>query len=186
LCNWTVCGRDDFADGDHGSYVFAGFVAGPDQAWAWPRNRCPLSVRDPTIGGMGLPRYRRPSLRNLTGHTRVKRRVQRQLGISQVQAWTKPSRVKQRAKQLVGYHSPAARVVRNTAKGRFTSVLGLFGKKTPSQSGRQRRSGQGPGTDAPAGRHRTFLKFWRTRCLPLVNASTRPIDRYESIMGAAR
>jgi hypothetical protein len=78
---------------------------------------------------MQLLRYRRPSLRNLTGYTRVKRRVKRQLGISQVQTWTKPSRVKQRAKQRVGYYSPAARVVRNTAKGRFPSVLGLFGKK---------------------------------------------------------
>ena len=78
---------------------------------------------------MRLLRYRRPSLRNLTGHTRVKRRVKHQLGISQVQAWTKPSRVKQRAKQRVGYYSPAARVVRNTTKGRFPSVLGLFGKK---------------------------------------------------------
>jgi len=79
--------------------------------------------------GMKLLRYRRPSLRNLSGYTQVKRRAKRQLGISQVQAWTKPSRVKQRAKQHVGYYSPTMRVVRNTAKGRFPSFLGLFRRK---------------------------------------------------------
>ena len=75
---------------------------------------------------MKLLRYRRPSLRNLSGYTQVKRRAKRQLGINQVQAWTKPSRVKQRAKQHVGYYSPTIRVVRNTAKGRFPSFLGLL------------------------------------------------------------
>jgi len=88
-----------------------------------------LSVGAPTIGGMRLLRYRRPSLRNLTGYTQVKRRAKRQLGTSQVQAWTNPSRVKQRAKQRVGYYSPTMRGLRNTAKGRFPSFLGLFGKK---------------------------------------------------------
>jgi len=91
--------------------------------------KCRLSVRRPTIGGVKLLRYRRPSLRNLTGYTRVKRQATRALGISQVQAWTRPSRVKQRAKQHVGYYSPTMRLVRNTAKGRFPSFLGLFGKK---------------------------------------------------------
>jgi hypothetical protein len=76
-----------------------------------------------------LLRYRLPPLRNLTGYTRVKRRTKRQLGISHVQAWTNPSRVKQRAKQHVGYYSPTMRAVRNTAKSRFPSFLGLFGKK---------------------------------------------------------
>ena len=73
--------------------------------------------------------YRRPSLRNLTGYTQVKRQAKREIGISQVQAWTRPSRVKQRAKQHAGYYSPTLRLVRNTAKGRFPSFLGLFGKK---------------------------------------------------------
>jgi hypothetical protein len=135
---------------------------------------------------MGLPRYRRPSLRNLTGHTWVKRRVQRQLGISQVQAWTKPSRVKQRAKQRVGYHSPAARVVRNTAKG---SVYVSAWTVRQEDAGSIRQAAAfwpGTGHGCTRGPHRTFLKFWRTRCLPLVNASTRPIDRYESIIRAAR
>jgi len=88
-----------------------------------------LSVRTPIVIGMKLLRYRRPSLRTLTGYTGVKRRVKRELGISQVQAWTKPSRVKQRAKQRVWLYSPTARVVRNTAKGRFPSLFGLFRKK---------------------------------------------------------
>ena len=78
---------------------------------------------------MKLLRYRRPSLRNLTGYTRVKRQTKREFGISQVHAWTKPSRVKQRAKQHLGYYSPTLRLVRNTAKGRFPSFLGLFGKE---------------------------------------------------------
>jgi hypothetical protein len=77
--------------------------------------------------GMKLLGYRRPSLRNLSGYTWVKRQTKRQLGI--VQAWTKPSRVKQRAKQDVGFCSPAMRMVRNTAKGRFPSFLGMFRKK---------------------------------------------------------
>jgi len=83
----------------------------------------------PTSVGTPTPCYRRPSLRNLTGYTRVKRQAKRELGISQVQAWTKPSRVKQRAKQHVGYYSPTMRLARNTAKGRFPSFLGLFGRK---------------------------------------------------------
>jgi hypothetical protein len=29
----------------------------------------------------------------------------------------------------VGYYSPTMRVIRNTAKGRFPSLFGLFGKK---------------------------------------------------------
>lgn len=78
---------------------------------------------------MKLISYRRPSLNTMLGITREKRRIKRSLGISQVQAWTKPSRVKQRAKYKLGYYSPTMRVVRNTSKGKFPSFLGLFGKK---------------------------------------------------------
>ena len=78
---------------------------------------------------MKVLRCRRPSLRKLTGDTRVKRQAKRELGISQVQAWTRPSRVKQRAKQSAGYYSPTPRLIRNTAKGRFPSFLGLLAKK---------------------------------------------------------
>lgn len=78
---------------------------------------------------MKLIRYRRPSLNTVLGITKEKRRIKRELGISQVQAWTKPSRVKQRAKYRVGYYSPTMRVIRNTSKGKFPSFLGLFTKK---------------------------------------------------------
>ena len=78
---------------------------------------------------MKLFRYRRPSLNQLLGATAAKRRVRRELGISQVQAWTKPSRVKQRLKQQVGLYSPEARVIRQTAKGNLPTFLGLFRKK---------------------------------------------------------
>ena len=74
-------------------------------------------------------RYRRPSVNQLLGVTSAKRKVKRELGISQVQAWTKPSRVKQRVKAKVGLYLPVARVIRQTAKGNFPSFLGLFGKK---------------------------------------------------------
>ena len=78
---------------------------------------------------MKLIRYRRPSMNRMLGITTEKRRIKRSLGISQVQAWTKPSRVKQRIKYNVGLYSPEMRVIRNTSKGRFPSFLGLFGKK---------------------------------------------------------
>ncbi|MFI5240787.1 MAG: hypothetical protein ACHQUB_03725 [Candidatus Saccharimonadia bacterium] len=55
--------------------------------------------------------------------------MKRQLGISQMQAWTKPSRVKQRLKYRAGLYSPQMRVIRNTAKGKFPSFLGLFSRK---------------------------------------------------------
>lgn len=78
---------------------------------------------------MKLFRYRWPSLNQLLGVTAARRRVKRELGISQVEAWTKPSRVKQRLKQQVGLYSPEARVIRQTAKGNLTTFLGLFRKK---------------------------------------------------------
>jgi len=65
----------------------------------------------------------------MLGITAEKRRIKRSLGISQVQAWTRPSRLKQRAKYQVGWYSPTMRVVRNTSKGKFPSFLGMFSKK---------------------------------------------------------
>ena len=76
-----------------------------------------------------LFRYRKPSLNTLLGVTAAKRRVKRELGISQVEAWTKPSRVKQRVKQQIGLYSPVARVVRQTARGNLPSFLGLLGRR---------------------------------------------------------
>jgi hypothetical protein len=78
---------------------------------------------------MKLFRYRKPSINTILGITKEKRRIKRAVGISQVQAWTRPSRIKQRAKYRLGLYSPAARIIRNTAKGKFPSLLGLFGKK---------------------------------------------------------
>jgi hypothetical protein len=78
---------------------------------------------------MKLIRYRKPSMRTVLGYTKAKRKFKRSLGISQVQAWTKPSRVKQRLKYKVGLYSPAMRVIRQTSKGKFPSFLGLFSKK---------------------------------------------------------
>lgn len=78
---------------------------------------------------MKLFRYRKPSLNQLLGVTAAKRRVKRDLGISQVEAWTEPSRVKQRVTAKVGLYSPVARVIRQTSKGKLPTFLGLFGRK---------------------------------------------------------
>ena len=83
-------------------------------------------MRTPTVK---LFRYRKPSLNTLLGITAAKWRVKLELGISQVQAWTRPSRVKQRVKQQIGLYSPVARVIRQTAKGNLPSLLGMFGRK---------------------------------------------------------
>lgn len=78
---------------------------------------------------MKLIRYRRPSINTVLGITKEKRRIKRGLGLSQVQAWTKPNRIKQRAKYRVGYYSPTMRIIRQTSKGKFPSLLGLFSKR---------------------------------------------------------
>lgn len=78
---------------------------------------------------MKLFRYRRPSLNTLLGVTAAKRKVKRELGISQVQAWTKPSRLRQRAKQQLGLYSPVAREIRQAARANLPSFLGLFSRK---------------------------------------------------------
>lgn len=88
-----------------------------------------MSDHGSTIRTMKLFRYRRPSLRTMLGYTGAVRKVKHDLGISQVQRWTNPSRIKQRVKQRAGYYSPTARVVRNTAKGVFPTLFGLGGRK---------------------------------------------------------
>lgn len=77
---------------------------------------------------MKLFRYRAPSINTILGVTKAKRRVKRELGISQVQHWS-PSRVKQRVKFRTGLYSPAARVVRQTLHGNVPTPLGL-GRKS--------------------------------------------------------
>ena len=82
-------------------------------------------------------RYRRPSLKTALGVIRVKRQMKRSVGISQVEGWTKPSRVKQKLKLKLklklkyraGLYSPAVRVIRQTAKGKLPTLFGLFDKK---------------------------------------------------------
>jgi hypothetical protein len=74
---------------------------------------------------MKIMRYRRPSPNQLLGITTAKRRVRRSLGISQVEAWTKPSRVKQRAKSQLGLYSPAMRVLQQTFKGKIPTPFGV-------------------------------------------------------------
>ena len=74
-------------------------------------------------------RYRRPSLKTALGVIRVKRQMKRSVGISQVEGWTKPSRVKQKLKYRAGLYSPAVRMIRQTAKGKLPTLFGLFDKK---------------------------------------------------------
>ena len=74
-------------------------------------------------------RYGRPSLKTALGVIRVKRQMKRSVGISQVEGWTKPSRVKQKLKYRAGLYSPAVRMIRQTAKGKLPTLFGLFDKK---------------------------------------------------------
>lgn len=79
---------------------------------------------------MKLIRYRKPSMKTLLGVTKAKRRLKKATGISRVEAFTKPSRVKQKVKYELGLASPTARLIRQTSKGKFPSILGIFsGKK---------------------------------------------------------
>lgn len=79
---------------------------------------------------MKFMRYRRPSMNHLLGTTAAGRRLRRSLGISQVEAWTKPSRVKQRAKNGLGLYSPTMRTIRQASRGKVPSSLGLWSRKT--------------------------------------------------------
>ncbi|WP_349904093.1 hypothetical protein [Parafrigoribacterium humi] len=74
---------------------------------------------------MRVFRYRKPSLKRLLGVTAVKRKVKRSLGISQLQGYTRPSRIKQKIKYRAGWYSPVARGIRQTSKGKFRTPFGL-------------------------------------------------------------
>lgn len=78
---------------------------------------------------MKLFRYRKPSLNTVLGITKAKREIRKATGISTVERYTKPSRIKQSLKQKVGIYSPTMTVVRQTSKGKLPSFFGLFGKK---------------------------------------------------------
>lgn len=59
-------------------------------------------------------RYRRPSLNTLLGITKAKKRIKKELGITDAmkpfRAWTN---VKRRFKRKIGYESEAGRLIRN-------------------------------------------------------------------------
>jgi hypothetical protein len=74
---------------------------------------------------MKLFRYRKPSLRTLLGVTAAKRSVKRSLGISQVEGFIEPSRIKQKIKYRAGFYTPVARAIRQTSKGKFRTPFGL-------------------------------------------------------------
>ena len=63
---------------------------------------------------MRLFRYRRPSLKTLLGITKAKKRVKKELGITDAMKpfrwWTN---TKRRRKRKVGYESEAGRLIRN-------------------------------------------------------------------------
>ena len=65
---------------------------------------------------MTIFRYRKPSLSTLLGVTAATRRVKRSLGISQVQGFIEPSRLKQKIKYRAGLYTPVARAIRQTAR----------------------------------------------------------------------
>jgi hypothetical protein len=74
---------------------------------------------------MKIFRYRKPSLSTILGVTAAKRRVKRSLGISQIEGFIEPSRLKQKVKYRFGLYTPVARAVRQTAKGKFRMPFGL-------------------------------------------------------------
>src|SRR5207237_1361444 len=78
---------------------------------------------------MKLFRYRKPSVKTLLGVTRVTRKIRRATGISTIERYTNLSRVKQSMKQKAGIYSPTMTIARQTAKGNFPSLFGLFRKK---------------------------------------------------------
>jgi len=75
---------------------------------------------------MKIFRYRKPSVKNLLGVTKIKRKIKKATGISTVERWTKPSRIKQTLKQKTGIYSPPMTAARQSAQGKLPSFLGLF------------------------------------------------------------
>lgn len=68
-------------------------------------------------------------MNTLLGITRVKRAIRRETGISTFERYTKPTRIRQRAKQKLGIYSPTITPIRQTLKWNFPSILGFFKKK---------------------------------------------------------
>lgn len=83
---------------------------------------------------MKLFRYRKPSVKTLLGITRIERKIKKATGISTIERFTKPSRIKQTLKQKVGIYSPEMTIIRQTAKGKFPTLLGFSQKKRKENS----------------------------------------------------
>jgi hypothetical protein len=79
---------------------------------------------------MKLFRYRKPSLNNILGVTRVKRSIRKATGISTINRYTNPSRIKQTLKQDIGiYNNPVMTIARQSSKGKLPTIFGFFNKK---------------------------------------------------------
>jgi hypothetical protein len=79
---------------------------------------------------MKLFRYRKPSLKTIVGVTSIKRKIKKATGISTVERYAKPSRIKQTIKQKVGiYGNPTVTTIRQASKGKIPTLFGLFFKK---------------------------------------------------------
>ena len=65
----------------------------------------------------------------MLGVTKLKREVKKATGISTIQRYTDPNRIKQAIKQDVGiYGNPTITVIRQATKGKLPSIVGLFSK----------------------------------------------------------
>lgn len=78
---------------------------------------------------MKIFRYRKPSLNTILGITKAKRAIRKATGISTIDRFTNPNRIKQIIKQKVGIYSPTMTGVRQTSKGILPSLFGLFKKR---------------------------------------------------------
>jgi len=74
---------------------------------------------------MRIFRYCKPSLSTLLRVAAAKQSIKRSLGISQVQGFSKRSRLNQKIKYRAGQYTPVARAIRQTAKGKFRTPFGL-------------------------------------------------------------
>ena len=74
---------------------------------------------------MRIFRYRKPSLSTLLRVTAATQRVKCGFGISQVQGFIEPIRLKQKIKYRAGLYTPLARAIRQAAKGKFRTPFGL-------------------------------------------------------------
>lgn len=77
---------------------------------------------------MKLFRYCKPSLKKALGITKIKRKVNKITGKSMIKRYSK-SRIKSKIKNKVGFSKKSVIFVRNAAKNKIPTFLGIFGKK---------------------------------------------------------